>query len=78
MDSGSLRASIGLQVDDTKLHGEPAGRPLPNVDSVITGNFLLHDMQTKSGYLDGTAVGTTARLRRKAKSGSPLGGLPLV
>jgi hypothetical protein len=78
MDSRSLRASIGLQVDDTKMNGEPAGRPLQNVDSVVTGNFLLHNVQTKSGYLDQTAVGTTTRLRRKAQAGSPLGRLPLV
>ena len=56
MDSGSLRASIGLQGNDAKLQGEPTGRPIPNVDSVIIGNFMLHDLQTKSGYLGGTAV----------------------
>jgi hypothetical protein len=78
MDSSGLRASIGLDVDLTKLKGEPAGRPLPEVDVVMKGGALLHDAQSTSGYLDTTAVGTTTRLRREAQSGSPMAQLPQI
>ena len=78
MDSSGLRASIGLDVDLTSLKGEPAGRPLPGVDVTMSSGMLLHDINTKSGYLDTTAVGTTTRLRREAQKGGVLSPLPQV
>lgn len=78
MDSSGLRASIGLDVDLTSLKGEPAGRPLPGVDVTMSSGMLLHDINTKSGYLDTTAVGTTTRLRREAQKGGVLSPLPRV
>ena len=78
MDSSGLRASIGLDVDLTNLRGEPAGRPLPGVDVTVSRGILFHDVNTKSGYLDATSVGTTTRLRTKAQKGLALSPLPQV